>query len=201
GAARQQAEELDPVARRREQRLEQQVKQQVVAPDVDDERRCGPDPRDVREVLIGADADVHAARDAALLERGRDVQVGALVRDQVVGVELAVWLGELFAERGERRDRLCRRAHLRRGHRDGDGGAHEHRALYTIAPIPRSCHSAILQYYWCPWRSRFQSRSCFPTSTTPDFPRRSAWPGDRPASRTPAPGRRTAIARRFWPAT
>ena len=61
GAPEQHREVLDPRSRQREERLEQKVQQQVVAPDVDDEGDVGPDRGDVGEVLIGPDADVRAA--------------------------------------------------------------------------------------------------------------------------------------------
>ena len=99
----QHAQILHAVLRGRENRLEQQVEQQVVAPDVDDERFGGPDAGDVGEILVGADADIDAARDAGLFERGHDVQVRLLVGNQVVGIELAVGLRELLDQRGERR--------------------------------------------------------------------------------------------------
>ena len=55
-----------------EQRLEEQMLEQVVAPDVEHERDRGADERDVREVLVRSDADVYAAVRADLRELARD---------------------------------------------------------------------------------------------------------------------------------
>ena len=86
-AAGEQAQVLDAGGGCREERLEQQMQQQVVAPHVDDVRDRRPDLRDVREVLVRADADVGPAGDAPCDERRDDVEVRGLVRDQIVGVE------------------------------------------------------------------------------------------------------------------
>ena len=48
------------------QRFEQQVEQQVVSPNIDDKRNRRADRSDVREILVGSDADVGATRDAPL---------------------------------------------------------------------------------------------------------------------------------------
>ena len=112
--AEQQREVLDPRPRQREQRLEEQVQQQVVAPDVDDEGDVGPDRGDVGEVLVGTDADVRAAADAALLQVRNDVQIRALVRDQVVGVEVSRRLGQRRDLGREGRLRLRPRGATRR---------------------------------------------------------------------------------------
>jgi hypothetical protein len=93
--AEQQRQILDARRRFDEQRLEEQVQQEIVAPDVDDERDGWPEVRDIREVLIRADADVRAAGEAGRRERGHHMQVRPLVRDQVVRVEVAFRLGQL----------------------------------------------------------------------------------------------------------
>ena len=100
-----------------EQRLEQQMQQQVVAPDVDDEGDRRPDLRDVGEVLIRADADIRAAGDARRLQRRDHVEVRALVRDQVVGVEIAALFREPLDPRRRTTARSvarCRAAPTRR---------------------------------------------------------------------------------------
>ncbi len=151
--SREEAEKFRPVARRREEGLEQEVEQQVVAADVDDEGRCGTDARDIREILVGADADIDAAGHAALLERRHDVQVGALVRDQVVGVEVAIRLGQLIAERRERgrrrrgRRRLHRRSHRPHRRARDEGRAERECAGCAHPAVLHSCHAAILHYY------------------------------------------------------
>src|SRR6185503_15271448 len=61
GPAEQQRQVFDARVRLLEQRLEEQMQQQVVPPDVDDERDGRPALGDVGEVLIRADADVGAA--------------------------------------------------------------------------------------------------------------------------------------------
>ena len=86
------------------------MKQQVVAPDVEDEDDLGPDRGDVGEVLIGPDADVRAPLDAALLQVRNDVQIRALVGDEIVGIEVASRLGERRDLRGEGRLRRRPRA-------------------------------------------------------------------------------------------
>ena len=68
---------------------------QVAAADVEDERHPRANRRDVREVLLGTDAEVHAAGlSSARTSVGNDELKPALVRDEVVGVEVAARLGE-----------------------------------------------------------------------------------------------------------
>ncbi len=100
--AGQHAEILGAIPRLGEQRLEQQVQQQVVAAQIDDERDGRANGGDVREVLIGSDADVGAAARAGGLQRGNDLEVRLLVRDQIVGVEFALRFRELLDARSER---------------------------------------------------------------------------------------------------
>ena len=58
---------------------------------------------DVREVLLGADAEIDAARLDVRCELRDDVLERVLVRDEVVRVEEAVRLGEVFDEAPELR--------------------------------------------------------------------------------------------------
>src|ERR1041384_3672140 len=50
------------------------------------ERDRRPNERDVREVLIRADADVHAAARARLRQLAGDLQIRRFIRDEVVGI-------------------------------------------------------------------------------------------------------------------
>src|ERR1043166_612402 len=70
----------------------------VAAPDVDDEREPRFDRRDVRKVLLGADAEVDAVGRQRRLQRRDDTLKRVLVREQVVGSEIAVGLGQIFDE-------------------------------------------------------------------------------------------------------
>src|SRR5580765_5163675 len=69
--------------------------QQITAPDIDDERHPWMQGGDVREVLIGPDAEIDAVRQRALLQFGDNLLIRALVRDKVVGAEEPVGLGRL----------------------------------------------------------------------------------------------------------
>ena len=120
GSSEQHREVLDARSRQGEQRLEQQMKQQVVAPDVDDEGNVGPDRGDVQKVRFGPDADVRAAFDAALLEVWNDVQIRTLVGDEIVGIEVASRLGERRDLRGEGRLRRRPRATAGQSPRQGE---------------------------------------------------------------------------------
>src|SRR5262249_962360 len=109
------------LARRRQldDRLVHQVQQQVLAADVDDERDPRLDGGDVGEVLVRTHANVGARGRERLLERRDDVLELHLVRDEIVGAEETVGLGE-FGDEGPEgsvvellRQRLDRRA--RRG--------------------------------------------------------------------------------------
>jgi hypothetical protein len=77
--------------------------EEIVAPDVDDEGDRRPYELDVREILIRADADVHASVRADLPQLARDLEVGLLVGDDVVGIEVPSRLGQTRDERRERR--------------------------------------------------------------------------------------------------
>ena len=117
-APRQQRQVLHPVPRHLEQRLEQEVLEEVVAANVDDERNARPDLRHVREVLIGPDADVRAAGDADPPHAAEHVEVRRLVGDQIVGVEVPAGLRDPRRERRERRIAEGGRRVLRRAVRD-----------------------------------------------------------------------------------
>src|SRR5207253_616652 len=43
---------------------------------------------DIRQILVGADADIDAARFYALMQVVDDVQVGCLVGDEVIGIKI-----------------------------------------------------------------------------------------------------------------
>ncbi len=63
-ATEQQGQVFDSRAGLLKDGLEQQVQEEIVAPDVEDEGDRRPDVRDVGEVLVGTDADVGATSDA-----------------------------------------------------------------------------------------------------------------------------------------
>jgi hypothetical protein len=128
GLAEQEAEIFETVARQREEGFEEQVLEQVVAPDVDDEGDRRTYELDVREVLIGADPEVYASVRADLAQLACDLEVGLLVGDDVVGIEIAAGLREARNERGkgrrvgERRGRALRADRRRRGDGSGEAG-------------------------------------------------------------------------------
>ena len=68
------------------------MEEQVVAPDVDDERDRRSECRDIRKILVGSDADVRSAFQRGA-QRGNDVQVRFLIRNQVVGIKIAAGFG------------------------------------------------------------------------------------------------------------
>ena len=117
---------LDPRARQREQRLEQQVQQQVVAADVDDEGDRRPDLRRCRRSSDPARRRCRRRRaTAAALDVRQHLQVRALVGDQVVGVEVApgsdsaaICAGERSCTRGLRLRLWLRRERRAKRHRD-----------------------------------------------------------------------------------
>ena len=114
GTAKQHRQVFHPGAREREDGLEQQVEEQVVAPHVDDVDDVGPDCRNVRKVLVRADADIDAAPHATLLQIGDDLEIRALVRNEVVGVEVTRRLRQRGDFGGKRRLLFCARAASKR---------------------------------------------------------------------------------------
>jgi hypothetical protein len=73
---------------------------EVAAADIDEESELRAEVGDVGVVLVGADAEIDAAaREGA--EMAGDGEESGLVRDEVVGVEVAFGLGELGDESGE----------------------------------------------------------------------------------------------------
>jgi hypothetical protein len=78
------------------------VFEQVLPPDVQDEDERRPQGRDEREVLLGADADVDAARLHPFAQVVQDVQETAFVRDEVFDRERAARFGQAGRERGKR---------------------------------------------------------------------------------------------------
>ena len=75
----------------------------VVAPNVDDEDDGRPEFGDVGEVLVRPHAEVRSPGQSTPGQRIHDIEVSALVGDQVVGVEVATWLRYPMDERGEGR--------------------------------------------------------------------------------------------------
>src|SRR5687768_11358712 len=112
--AEQQREIFRPVRREREDGLEEQVLQQIVAADIDEQRYARANLRDVRKILIRSYADVRATSNAQLTELPDDMQVRRLVRYEVVGVEVAAALRQPLDSARERRGRKRRRLSLGR---------------------------------------------------------------------------------------
>src|SRR5262245_21920946 len=75
---------------------------QIVAANID--HYCKPRANlcDVREALIRPDTYIHSAAYAGLTELADDMQIGSLVRDQVVGIKIATGLGQARRQRGKR---------------------------------------------------------------------------------------------------
>ena len=121
-----------------EERLEEQVQQQVVATNVDDVGHRGTDARDVAEILIGSDADVRAALAVSGRKGRRDLEIGPLVRHEVVGVEGA----RRFRQP---RDVACKRGRRRRLHAArADGGEREPAGHQERAPVG-GAHDASME--------------------------------------------------------
>ena len=91
--AEQPREEFRAVFRELEERLVHQVLHHGHAPDVDDEHDARAHGRDVREILVRPDAEVHTTRRPALHELGDDLLHGELIRNQVVRLEETVGFG------------------------------------------------------------------------------------------------------------
>ncbi len=70
------------------------MQEEIVPPDVHDERDLRANLGNVGEALLRSDADVRAARDPAGPEGAHGVKVRGLVRDQVVAREEPGALGE-----------------------------------------------------------------------------------------------------------
>ena len=84
--------EIGAVFRHLDDRLVHQVLQHVLPADVDDEGHPGAQRRDVGEILIGADTEVHAVRRDPLLQLRNHLLERRLVRDEIVGSEKPVCL-------------------------------------------------------------------------------------------------------------
>ena len=95
----QREDEVGAIRGQLEERLVHQVQLQVAAPDVDDEDDLRLERGDVREVLLGPDAEVDALDLRAAGELRDDVLEVNLVRKKIVGAELAVGFGEVGDER------------------------------------------------------------------------------------------------------
>src|SRR5438552_14181798 len=74
---------------------------EVPAADVDDERQLRFEGDEVREALLRSDAEVHTARRQRGGQRGKHTLKRLFVRQEVIGAEVAVWLGELGDEAPE----------------------------------------------------------------------------------------------------
>ena len=98
----QQAQILHSITRHGEQRLEQQVLEEVVSPDIDHERDVRPNRRNVREVLVGPDPDVGTALNLQSAHAVKHVQVRRLVRDEIVGGEVTAGLRQPLHQLCER---------------------------------------------------------------------------------------------------
>ena len=102
-AREQPRHEIGAIVGHLDDRLVHQVLEHVLAADVDDERHARMERRDVGEVLIGPHAEIHAVGRHALRELGNDFLERRFVRDEIVGSEKSVRLGEV-------RDHLPERA-------------------------------------------------------------------------------------------
>ena len=96
---------------------------QIAAPDVGDERDPRLERGDVGEVLIGPDAEVDAAGLHDALQLRDDDLERVLVRDEVVGAEVAVRLGEVVDQAPELGVGEARRAGRRATRRAPGAGA------------------------------------------------------------------------------
>ena len=106
-------QEIRAIGRQLEERLVQQVDVQIAAPDVGDERSLRARRENVREVLIRTDTEIHAARPDRGRQLGNDRLEPVLVRNEIVGVEIAVGLGEPLDELPELRVREIAQADCR----------------------------------------------------------------------------------------
>ena len=138
--------EVRPAGGQLEQRLVHQMLDQVLPPDVDDERHLRLQRGDVGEVLLGTDAEVDAARLGPRAKRRDDGLDGRFVRHEVVEREVPFRLRELADElpevgiadlrgsgsgRGPQRGSRAgdpERKSLRGWRRTGDDGSREHAA-------------------------------------------------------------------------
>ena len=75
-------QKFGPIARQVEDRFVHQVLDNGGAANIHDERDPRLERGDVGEILVGADADIDAARNRPRLQFRDDLLVGALVRDQ-----------------------------------------------------------------------------------------------------------------------
>ena len=81
---KQARQKLRPRRRQLDHCFVHQVQQHVLTPDVDDERHPRFQRRDIGEVLIGSDSEIHTARYGRPSQLGHDALKRALVRDEVV---------------------------------------------------------------------------------------------------------------------
>src|SRR5262245_61135833 len=71
---------------------------EIATPDVDDECDRRLDGCNVGEVLLGSDANVHAARLRNLDQLWNHELESHLIREEIVRTEGSIWLGELCDE-------------------------------------------------------------------------------------------------------
>ncbi len=95
---KQPEDEVHPVGGQLEERLVHQVQLEIASPDVDDEHHLRLEGGDVGEVLLGTDAEVDAIDLRTANELGDHVLKEDLVRQEVVGSELAIGFRQLGDE-------------------------------------------------------------------------------------------------------
>src|SRR5262245_29971089 len=93
------------------------MRHRVLAANVEDDRQTRLEVDDVREVLLGPDAEINASWRQRALQRGNHVLICFLVRDEVFGREGAAVLGHRREDAPELPvgERLAERLTLLRG--------------------------------------------------------------------------------------
>src|SRR5262249_911460 len=94
GTAQEHREVFPTVARIVEQRLEQQMLEEVLPPDIDDKCITGLELGYVGEVLVRSHTEVDTALDSKLLEFSKRMQIGRLVGHIIVIPEIPAFLGK-----------------------------------------------------------------------------------------------------------
>src|SRR6476620_3754960 len=92
---KQPRQELGAICGRFHQRLVKQMLEHVLTPDVDDEGNLRPQCNEICEVLFRPHTDVYAARLQLLPQFRNDGLISRLVRQKVIGPEIAAWFGEI----------------------------------------------------------------------------------------------------------
>ena len=88
-STKQIAQILDPTPRHHKKRLEEQVLQHCVVPNIDHDRQLWPDLRNVSVVLIGTNTKIDSTVQIHLLHPVENVLIRELIRDQVVRTKVA----------------------------------------------------------------------------------------------------------------